>query len=60
MKIRALRNNYLYKGNGDSIDVAEFLQYNHDNPNNKSITIIHSLNVLSRESTKTSYCYCFL
>lgn len=60
MKIKALWDSYLRKGNGDGIEVAKFLQHNHDNPNNKSITIIHSLNVLSRESTKTSYCYCFL
>lgn len=37
-------DNDLGEGNGEGLDVAEFLYKNPKNPNNKSITIIHSWN----------------
>jgi len=37
-------DNDLGQGNGEGIDVAEFLHHNTENPNNYAITIIHSWN----------------
>lgn len=38
-------DNDLGPGNGEGVDVAEYLQYNSDNPNNEAIIIVHSWNV---------------
>ncbi len=45
-------DNDLGKGNGEGIDVAEFLQHNPTNPNNKSIIIIHSWNIPATDIIK--------
>ena len=37
-------DNDLGPGNGEGIDVAEYLQHNPDNPNNRAIVIVHSWN----------------
>ena len=37
-------DNDLGHGNGEGIDVADFLQHHSDNPNNQAITIVHSWN----------------
>lgn len=37
-------DNDLGQGNGEGIDVAEFLQHNPENSNNNAITIVHSWN----------------
>jgi CheY-like chemotaxis protein len=37
-------DNDLGPGNGEGVDVAEYLQHNPDNPNNRAIVIVHSWN----------------
>jgi ActR/RegA family two-component response regulator len=46
-------DNDLGQGNGEGIDVAEFLQHNSENPNNKAITIIHSWNIPATKQIKS-------
>ena len=46
-------DNDLGHGNGEGINVAEYLQDNPDNSNNKAIVIIHSWNVPATKSIKS-------
>jgi ActR/RegA family two-component response regulator len=46
-------DNDLGPGNGEGVDVAEFLQSNENNANNNAITIIHSWNRPATERIKS-------
>lgn len=46
-------DNDLGTGNGEGIDVANFLQHNSDNPNNRAIVIIHSWNFSAARHIKS-------
>jgi ActR/RegA family two-component response regulator len=46
-------DNDLGEGNGEGVDVAEFLRDNPDNSNNRAVTIIHSWNRPAAEKIKS-------
>lgn len=52
-------DNDLGSGNGEGIDVADYLQYNPDNLNNKAIIVVHSWNVPAVRTIQDKLPYAF-
>ena len=48
-------DNDLGRGNGEGIDVADYLQQNPDNPNCKAAVIVHSWNIPAANTIKSKF-----